>query len=49
MNHRSVSSDIKGKRNITWKPSLLKVDEDGAIFRNYYNNEIVKLTPEKSI
>jgi queuine tRNA-ribosyltransferase len=49
MNYRSVSVDIKGKRNTSWKPSLLSINDDGAIFRNYYNNQIVKLTPEISI
>ena len=49
MNHRSVSGDIKGNRNISWKPSLQKVTDDSAKFRCYYTNKIVELTPEKSI
>ena len=49
MNHKSVSGDIKGNRNISWKPSLEKVTDESAKFRCYYSNKLVKLTPEKSI
>ena len=44
----SVSKEIKGKRN-TWKPTLLKIDEDGATFTSYYNKQKKKLTPELSM
>lgn len=44
----SVSKEIKGKRN-TWKPTLLKIDEDGALFTNYHDQSKKKLTPELSI
>lgn len=49
MNFHSVSKDIKGSKNRTYQPTLLKVDEEGATFRSYYDNSIVTLTPEKSI
>lgn len=49
MNFHSVSKDIKGAKNRTYKPTLIKVNEDGATFRSYYDSSIVKLTPEKSI
>lgn len=49
MNHMSVSGDIKGNRNISWKPSLEKVTGKSAKFRCYYTNKLVELTPEKSI
>ena len=49
MNHRSVSGDIKGNRNISWKPSLNKVTDKSAKFRCYYTNKLVELTPEKSM
>ena len=49
MNHKSVSGDIKGNRNTTWKSSLKKVTDKSATFRCYYTNKIVELTPEKSI
>jgi len=44
----SVSKEIKGKRN-TWKPTLLKIDEEGALFTNYHDQSKKKLTPELSI
>lgn len=49
MNFHSVSKDIKGSKNQTFKPTLLSIDESGAIFRSYYDKSIIKLTPEKSI
>lgn len=49
MNHRSVSGDIKGNRNVSWKPSLEKITDKSAKFRCYYTNKLVELTPEESI
>lgn len=52
MGFGSVSSEIKGKRNITsmgWSQTLLKIDEQGATFRSYVDGSIHHLTPEKSI
>merc|ERR1740130_637298 len=30
-------------------PLLVKVDEDGALFRSYRDGELIKLTPESSV
>jgi queuine tRNA-ribosyltransferase len=48
MGHGSVSREIKGKRN-QWNPTLSKINEEGAIFRSYFDNSRKKLTPEFSI
>ena len=48
MGHGSVSKEIKGKRN-QWNPTLSKINEEGAIFRSYFDNSRKKLTPEFSI
>ena len=48
MGHGSVSQEIKGKKK-RWAPTLLKITEDGATFRSYYDNSKKFLTPEKSI
>ena len=49
MNFHSVSKDIKGSKNKTYQPTLIKINEEGATFRSYYDKSIVTLTPEKSI
>jgi queuine tRNA-ribosyltransferase len=49
MNYSSVSSDIKGNKTQTWNPTLIKINDEGATFRNYYTQEKVLLTPEISI
>lgn len=48
LGYGSVSSEIKGKREIKNK-TLLKITEDGAIFRSYKNGDRKLLTPEISI
>ena len=49
LGHGSVAGEIKGKRATSTKKSLLKITEEGAIFRSYINGETYHLTPEKSI
>lgn len=49
LGHGSVSEEIKGKRNMPNKKSLIKIDEEGAVFKSYVNGDIVCLTPESSI
>ena len=49
MNHQSVSSDIKGAKTQYYKPTLIEVTEKEATFRSYYTNQVVKLSPEKSM
>ncbi|WP_253299790.1 tRNA guanosine(34) transglycosylase Tgt [Wolbachia endosymbiont of Chironomus riparius] len=47
LGYGSVSDEIKGIRNK--QKTLIKINEDGAIFRSYINGKIYCLTPEKSI
>lgn len=47
LGHGSVSDEIKGIRSK--QKTLIKINEDGAIFRSYINGKIYFLTPEKSI
>ena len=49
LGHGSVASEIKGKRMNNRPQTLLKITEEGAIFRSYLNGEKHFLTPEKSI
>lgn len=50
MGHGSVSSEIKGKRQFeNWERTLIKIDEEGAVFRSYLDGSIHHLTPEKSM
>jgi queuine tRNA-ribosyltransferase len=43
----SVADEIKGKRSGV--STLLKIEEDGAIFRSYWDGKKQLLTPEKSM
>ncbi|MCV3769799.1 MAG: tRNA-guanine transglycosylase, partial [Wolbachia pipientis] len=47
LGHGSVSEEIKGIRKK--QKTLVKINEDGAIFRSYINGKIYCLTPEKSM
>lgn len=49
LGHGSVADEIKGKRNKCRSKTLLKISEEGAVFRSYLNGEIKVLTPESSI
>lgn len=49
MNFKDVSSDIKGTRKPVFKPTLVKVTEESAKFRSYYDEKVVELSPEVSI
>lgn len=50
MGHGCVSHEIKGNRNNdAEKTSLIKIDEEGAVFRSYVDGSIEKLSPERSI
>ncbi|WP_339048567.1 tRNA guanosine(34) transglycosylase Tgt [Candidatus Mesenet endosymbiont of Phosphuga atrata] len=48
LGHGSVAEEIKGVRNNT-KRTLIKITEDGAVFRSYINGQEYLLTPERSI
>ena len=47
LGHGSVSDEIKGKRNNA--STLLKIKEEGATFKSYWDGSKQLLTPEKSI
>jgi len=44
-----VASELKSKGTKNYNSSVLKVSEEGVVFRSYYNGEKIKLTPESSI
>lgn len=44
-----ITSEIKSKGNKTNAGSVLKITEDGVLFRSYRNGDKVLLTPESSI
>lgn len=50
MGHGSVADEIKARnQNKTRDPSLLKITEEGAVFRSYKDGSKLTLTPESSM
>ena len=52
MGFGSVSSEIKSNRNteaLGWQKTLLKIDDNGALFKSYMDGSLHYLTPEESI
>ena len=49
MGHGSVAAEIKGNRQTHRDKSLLKITEEGAVFRSYIDGAQINLTPERSI
>lgn len=49
LGHGSVASEVKGKRMGNRSKTLLKITEEGARFRSYWDGRIHLLTPEDSI
>lgn len=49
LGHGSVASEIKGKRMNHRPKTLLKISEEGALFRSYIDGKTHLLTPEYSI
>ena len=52
MGFGSVSSEIKGRHmteDCGWKPSVQRINENGAEFRSYHDGSRQLLTPERSI
>ena len=50
LGHGSVAEEIKGNKNYSKKKkSLLKIHEEGALFKSYIDGSNYLLTPEKSI
>lgn len=49
LGHGSVADEIKGRRSGYSSKTLLKVTEEGALFRSYLDGSMHLLTPERSI
>ncbi|MFV9838539.1 MAG: tRNA guanosine(34) transglycosylase Tgt [Aaplasma endosymbiont of Hyalomma asiaticum] len=49
LGYGSVSEELKGRRLLRNRSSIIKIDESGAYFRSYLSGELYHLTPEKSI
>ncbi len=50
LGHGSVAQEIKSKSdNKYYNKTLIKIDEEGALFKSYLDGSIHLLTPEKSI
>jgi queuine tRNA-ribosyltransferase len=49
--HNDIGSknEIKGNQNVSWKPTLKKIDDEGATFQSYFDKSTKTLTPEISI
>lgn len=49
LGHGSVANEVKGKRT-TYRPrTMLRISEEGALFKSYLDGQMHLLTPEKSI
>lgn len=49
LGHGSVADEIKGRKKNKSSNMLVKITEEGALFRSYVNGEMQLLTPERSI
>lgn len=49
LGHGSVADEIKGRKKNNQSNMLLKITEEGALFRSYLNGAKELLTPERSI
>jgi queuine tRNA-ribosyltransferase len=49
MGHGTIADEIKGRNKGQREKSLLKITEEGAKFRSYWQGEILNLTPESSM
>tara|TARA_Y100001970_G_scaffold287904_1_gene413732 strand:- start:3960 stop:5204 length:1245 start_codon:yes stop_codon:yes gene_type:complete len=49
LGYGSVADEIKGRTNHKKNKSLLKIDEEGSLFKSYLDGAYKLLTPEKSI
>ena len=49
MGHGTCADEIKGRSTGKKKESLMKVTEEGAIFKSYKNGQKLKLSPESSM
>ena len=50
LGYGSVADEIKGRNlNTKRKKTLIKIDEEGTLFKSYIDGNYILLTPEKSI
>ncbi len=49
MGHGTCADEIKGRNTTAKKESLLKITEDGAVFKSYHDGAKLKLNPEISM
>ena len=49
MGHGTCADEIKGRNTSKSKESLLKITEDGAVFKSYHDGRKLKLNPEISM
>ena len=49
LGHGSVADEIKGSSNIKRNKSLLNINEEGSLFKSYFDGAFKLLSPEKSI
>ncbi len=49
MGHGTCADEIKGRNTTAKKESLLKITEDGAVFKSYRDGQKLKLNPEISM
>lgn len=49
LGHGGVAQEIKSRRQSLNAKTLLKIDENGALFRSYRDGSLCQLTPESSI
>eukprot|EP00761_Pharyngomonas_kirbyi_P004958 gb/GECH01004963.1/.p1 GENE.gb/GECH01004963.1/~~gb/GECH01004963.1/.p1 ORF type:complete len:415 (+),score=91.10 gb/GECH01004963.1/:1-1245(+) len=44
-----ITDELKGRRKTSYSSSLLKLDEEGVLFRSYKDGRKILLTPESSV
>ncbi len=49
MGHGTCADEIKGRNTVAKKESLIKITEDGAAFRSYFDGQKLLLNPEISM
>lgn len=49
LGHGWIADEIKGRRKQAQRSDLVRIDEEGAVFRSYVDGSLCQLTPESSI
>ena len=49
MGYGTVADEIKRLKTASWQPSLIKITEQEAIFRSYFDGKTIRLSPETAI